>query len=179
MLRVSAAARNYAKSLFLLAKKHNLVDKTAANLELFKNSFSEDFAHELQNPVISKNDLVKIMEEILTKFSFEIIVTDFLLTIASNKRLNLFLEISQEFNRLLKKHKNILEAEVVFATKSDKDYLNKIKEIIEKKYLGKIVEIKETINPKILGGFQIRVGSDVIDASLKNQIFNLKSELSS
>ena len=177
MLRVSAAARNYAKSLFLLAKKHNLVDKTAANLEVFKKSFSEDFAHELQNPVISKGDLVKIMEEVLTKFSFERIVADFLLTIASNKRLNIFLEISQEFDSLLKKYKNILEAEVVFATKADKEYLDKIKAIIEKQYLGKIVLIKETINPKILGGFQIRIGSDVIDASLKNQIFNLKQEL--
>ncbi|MBU6338485.1 MAG: ATP synthase F1 subunit delta [Rickettsiales bacterium] len=177
MLRVSAAARNYAKSLFLLAKKHNVIDKTAATLELFKKSFSEDFAHELQNPVISKADLVKIMEEILAKFSFEKIVADFLLTVAANKRLNLFLEISQEFESLLKKHKNVLKAEVVFATKSDNDQLSKIKAIIEKKYLGKTVEIKETVNPKILGGFQIRIGSDVIDASLKNQIFNLKQEL--
>lgn len=179
MLKSSVIARNYAKALFSAAKKENAVDKVAAELEVFKNHFSEDFANELQNPVISKNDLVKIMEEITQKFSFDQIVSGFFLTLADNKRLNLFLEVYKEFSVLLKKQKNILEAEITFAVEPDAAQLNQIKSLIEKKHSDKVIEVKKTINPQILGGFQVRIGSDVIDASLKNQLLNLSKEFAS
>lgn len=177
MSKASAITKNYAKALFLVAKQNNIVEKVAENLETFKKNFTKDFAHELQNPVISKSDLVKIMEEITQKFTFENVVSNFLLLLASNKRLSLFLEAHEEFTVLLKKHKNILEAEIIFANKADKAQLDQIKSAIEKKYSDKIIEIKETLNPKILGGFQVRIGSNIVDASLKNQIFSLKQDL--
>ena len=177
MSKASAIAKNYAKALFSVAQESKNIDKIVENLETFKGNFSEDFAHELQNPVISKNDLVEIMEEITKKFSFEESFSNFLLTLASNKRISLFLEIYSEFVVLLKKHKNILDVEVVFSSKVDKAQLNEIKAAIEKDNVGKIIEIKETLDPKILGGFQVRIGSTIVDSSLKNQIFSLKQEL--
>jgi len=177
MSKASAITKNYAKALFLVAKQNNIIEKVDSNLEAFKKSFTQDFAHELQNPVISKSDLVKIMEEITQKFTFENVVSNFLFLLANNKRLSLFLEVQEEFTVLLKKQKNILEAEIIFANKSDKEQLDQIKAVIEKKYSDKTIEIKETLNPKILGGFQVRIGSNIVDASLKNQIFSLKQEL--
>lgn len=177
MSKASAIAKNYAKALFSVAQDGKITDKIAENLEAFKAKFSENFARELQNPVISKNDLVEIMEEITKKFSFESIFSNFLLTLASNKRIDLFLEVYAEFTSLLKKQKNILDVELVFASKVDESQIAKIKAIIEKEHEGKTIEIKETLNPKILGGFQVRIGSSVVDASLKNKIFNLKQDL--
>ena len=177
MSKASAITKNYAKALFLVAKQNNIIEKVDANLETFKKSFTQDFAHELQNPVISKSDLVKIMEEITQKFIFENVVSNFLFLLANNKRLSLFLEVQEEFTVLLKKQKNILEAEIIFANKADKEQLDQIKAVIEKKYSDKTIEIKETLNPKILGGFQVIIGSNIVDASLKNQIFSLKQEL--
>ncbi len=179
MLKASVIARNYAKALLSAAKKNNAVDKIAAELEVFKSHFTYDFANELQNPVISRNDLVKIMEEITQKFSFEPIVSSFFLTLADNKRLSLFLEVHAEFSILLKKQKNILEAEITFAAEPEAAQLSQIKALIEKKYSDKVIEVKKTINQQILGGFQVRIGSDVIDASLKNQLLNLSQEFAS
>ena len=114
------------------------------------------------------------------KFSFENIsetTSNFLRILAQNKRFNLFLDIHEAFTVLLKKHKNILDVEVVFAQKPEKDQVDQIKAMVEKKYSDKVIAITETLNPKILGGFQVRIGSNIVDASLKNQIFSLKKEL--
>lgn len=178
MSQASAIARNYAKALFSVALKDKTIDKIADNLEKFKSSFSEDFARELQNPVISKTDLIAIMEEINNKASFDETFANFLLALASNKRIGLFLEIYDEFVTLLKDHNNIVEAEIVFASDSvDAAQIEQIKQVIQKEYSGKTIEIKQRVDAKILGGFQVRIGSNIVDASLKNQIFNLKQEL--
>ena len=178
MPRASVIAKNYAKALFVATKKSNSLDKVVSELEEFKKNFNSSFAHELQNPVISKTDLEKVMEEITKKLALTRITSDFFMAVARNRRLSMFPEIHSEFCHLIKKQKNILEVEVIFASKPTKLQFDQIKTLVEKKYSDKIIEIKETFNEKILGGFQVKIGSDIIDASLKNQLFNLEKELS-
>ncbi len=178
MPRASVIAKNYAKALFVATKKANSFDKVAAELEEFRKNFSSSFAHELQNPVISKNDLEKVMEEITQKLALTKLTSDFFMAVARNRRLSMFPEIHGEFCHLVKKQKNILEVEVIFALKPTKLQFDQIKSLVEKKYSNKTVEIKETCNGKILGGFQVKIGSDIIDVSLKNQLSNLEKQLS-
>jgi F0F1-type ATP synthase delta subunit len=101
-------ARNYAKALFLAAKKHDRLEKVILELDVIKRHFKADFAYELENPTISRNDLVNIMQEISAQIKFCDLVADFFAIVAQNKRLNLFLEIHQEFKQLVKIEKNIL-----------------------------------------------------------------------
>lgn len=173
MPRVSVIAKNYAKALFVAAKKSNTVDKVSAELETFKQNFSTSFAHELKNPVIAKNDLVRIINEVTKKFALGALTSNFFASIVRNRRLNLFPEIYEEFSRLVKLQKNILEVEVIVAAKSDADQLARIKDLVAKSYPDKTISIKETVKEKILGGFQVKIGSEVIDASLKNQLDTL------
>ena len=93
-----------------------------------------------------------------------------------NRRLNLFPEIYEEFSRLLKQYQNIVEVEVISAVKAEQKHIDRVKAVIEKKYPGKKVAVRETVKEQILGGFQIKIGSEVIDASLKNQLESLKKE---
>jgi F-type H+-transporting ATPase subunit delta len=176
MPRVSVVAKNYSKALFVAAKKNNSLDKTAAELEIFKQNFSTSFAHELKNPVIAKNDLVRIISDVTQKFGLGALTSNFFASIIRNRRLNLFPEIYEDFIRLVKQDKNILEVEVISAVKTNKTQIDRVKVLIEKKYPGKVVAIKETLQDKIMGGIQIKVGSEVIDASLKNQLETLKKE---
>lgn len=177
MSKNSIIAKNYAKALFSVAKNENAVEKVMGQLDIFKKNFSHDFANELQNPVICRDDLVKIMDEIVQKLSFDKLVANMLLTLAYNKRIALFLEVYNEFLSLVKIYKNILSVEVTFAAKAEKNQIDEIKSALEKKYAGKTVEITENINQEILGGFQVRIGSNIIDLSLKTQLFSLKREL--
>lgn len=176
MPRVSVVAKNYAKALFVAARKSNSLDKVAAELDTFKQNFSTSFAHELKNPVIARNDLAKIIAEVTQKFGLGALTSNFFASIIRNRRLNLFPEIYEDFLRLVKLSKNILEVEIISAVKTDKVQVDRVKVLIEKKYPGKIVAIKETIREQILGGIQIKVGSEVIDASLKNQLETLKKK---
>jgi F0F1-type ATP synthase delta subunit len=102
MPRVSVIAKNYAKALFSAAKSSNSIDKVATELESFKKSFSIDFARELKNPVIAKSDSAKIIIEIAKGLKLGKLLSDFLVAVTRNKRLNLFPEIYEEFNRLLR-----------------------------------------------------------------------------
>ncbi len=176
MPRASVIAKNYAKALFVAAKKNNNVDKVAAELDVFKQNFSTSFAHELKNPVIAKNDLVKIIEEVTQKFGLGALTSNFFASIVRNRRLNLFPEIYEEFSRIVKQQKNILEVEVIVAVKAEKAQIDRLKVLIEKKYPGKIIAIKETVKEKILGGFQVKIGSEIIDASLQNQLASIGKE---
>ena len=178
MPRASVIAKNYAKALFLAAKKGNTIEKVVAELDVFKQNFSTSFAHELKNPVIAKDDLVKIIQEVTQKFALGALSSNFFASIVRNRRLNLFPEIYEEFSRIVKIQKNILEVEVITAVKSDKAHLDRVKLLIEKKYPGKTIAIKEVVKEKILGGFQVKIGSNIIDVSLKNQLSNLEKQLS-
>lgn len=163
-------AKNYAKALFLSAKKNNKLEKIAAELDIFKKSFDANFAHELENPTIAKSDLVNIMKEISSQMKFDDLVTNFFAIVAGGRRLDLFLEIYHEFSNLVMVEKNILSVDLISAGKLDLAQIKQIRSSLEKKYLGKEIIINEVINPKILGGFQIKVASQVIDCSLKGQI---------
>jgi F-type H+-transporting ATPase subunit delta len=173
MPRVSVIAKTYAKTLFLASKNNNSIDKTTEELELFRKNFSNSFAHELKNPVISKNDMIKIINTVTSKFKLSNLTSNFFASIVKNRRLNLFPEIHEEFNRMINEYKKILEIEVLSAKDIN---LDNIKKILEKSYPGKKIMIKHTLSSKILGGIQIKIGSKIIDASLKNQIEQIKKE---
>ena len=177
MPRASVIAKSYAKALFAAANKNGSVDKISLELEIFKQNFSTSFAHELKNPVISKDDLVKIIQEVTQKFNLSVLTSNFFSSIVRNRRLNLFPEIYEEFARLLRDQKNILEVEVITAIKSEKNQIESVKALVAKKYPGKVISIKEKIEEKILGGLKIKINSEIIDISLKNQFANLGKDL--
>lgn len=174
MPRVSVIAKNYAKTLFLVAKKNNSIEIVLNELNIFKENFSSNFAHELKNPVISKIDLVKIINEVTKKFKLGNLTSNFFASLVKNRRLNLFPEIHAEFIRMSNEYRNILEIEVITSTISVD--LSSVKKHLEKINPSKKIIIKHTITPKILGGLQIKIGSNLIDASLKNQIEQIKKE---
>lgn len=173
MPRISAIAKNYAKALFVAAKKDGALDEVSKELDTFKGGFSSEFAHELKNPVISKSDLIEIIGDVTKKFKFGKLVSNFFSSVAKNRRLNLFPEIHAEYSQLLKAHNDVLEIEVITASKADEAQIESIKTLIAKKYQDKKIIVKETVEAKILGGFQVRIGSKLIDATLQNQIKKL------
>lgn len=177
MPRVSVIAKNYAKALFAAAKKSNSIDKIHQELDSFKQSFSLDFARELKNPVIAKADSTKIIKEIAQTIKLGKLTTNFLVAVTRNKRLNLFPEIYEDFTRLTKIYKNILDVELISTEKLDDSALQQIKAAVSKKHPGKEIEFTQTIKKEILGGLQIKIGSDLIDASLKNQLATISKEL--
>lgn len=168
--------KNYAKALFLSAQKENAVEKIQSELEVFAKHLTENFAVELKKPTISKVCLLNAFAEISKKAGFSDLTTGFLSVLAVNKRFFLFAEIHEEFLRLVREKNNILVAELITAGKIDDAVKSAIKANLESKYSGKKIELNEIEKKQILGGFQVKIGSKVLDASLKNQIELLADE---
>jgi len=177
MSRISNISKKYAIALFRASKKAECIEEVLQFLEIFNNNFTREFAIELNNPAISKSDSVNIMVQLCDAFKIKGLSKDFLVTMSQNKRLSYFQEVSEEFKSLVKKDKNIIVAEIISASELDKNIVSEIKKTISSGYIGKQIEIKEIIKETILGGIQIRIGSSLIDASLKNQIETLEKDL--
>jgi F-type H+-transporting ATPase subunit delta len=103
----------------------------------------------------------------------------FLEVVARERRISSIAAIEKSFIKLVKKEKNILEVEIISVSALDDQNVEEIKEILAKKYDGSSLEIHQTINKDILGGVQIKIGSMMIDASLKRQLTALNQQFQS
>lgn len=97
--------------------------------------------------------------------------------LVSNNQTSQLEKVLDYFSSLWNKEKGILEAEIISSNKLDNDTKKVLLEFIDKKTKGKEVEIKETVDKKIKGGFVIRLGDEILDSSLSTRIKELKKSL--
>jgi len=170
-------AKKYALAAFNSAKEDNLIDQFLVDLKKFSEFFSRDTIKEISNPAISKNNLEKIIFELGEKLSLNAKVLSFLEIVAGARRINGIKIIEQHFEALVKIENKILEVEVISAVQLSAEILQEVKDTLQKQHSGLVIEIKQTIKKDILGGLVIKVGSNMIDASLKRQLSALKIAL--
>ncbi len=177
MQNQSLVSKNYAKALFKLAKKAGQIDEIVTDLEKFAKNFTTEFSAELNNPAISTADLVKIVAIVNEKIGIDGLASDFLNVLFRNRKVSCFNYIHSEFTKLVKEERNILPVELISTKKIGDENIEKIKSILSKQNKGKEIEISQTLKAQILGGIQIKIGSNLIDASLKSQLDQLENEL--
>lgn len=163
----------YSKAIFKLAKKSNLIEDFAADLDSFCSRFPKKFLKEIANPAIPKTALVGIVEDIGQKLSLRKEVIIFLSLVAKARRINLINPIYQKFLKLVKKEQNILDVQLYSTDNLNKDQLNNIEAFLKQKYLDKKFNISNIVKKDILGGIMIKIGSVVIDSTIKNQLSNI------
>ncbi len=172
-------AKKYAIAAFNVAQKLNLVDQFAVDIAKFSAALSKSIVKELSNPAISREDLKKIAADFGAKLSLNPQVINFLEVVAEARRIAEIQTIENHFHKLAAAEKNILEVEVFSVVELDAKNIEEIKTALSKKYAGKTIEIKQTIKKDILGGLQIKIGSTLIDASLKKQLLTLNQQFQS
>ena len=179
MASTSIIANKYARAAFNIAKKDGLIENFLSDLKLFTDNFKENFIKELSSPEISRSALGEVIAEVSKKLAISPKVTQFLITIAAARRIKLINEIYKNFSYLTKIDKNILETEVISVITLNDKQLEEIKSTLQKKYPGKIIEINQAVDKDILGGVIIKIGSLVIDSSLKNQLAQIMAKFQS
>jgi F-type H+-transporting ATPase subunit delta len=172
-------ANKYAKSAFSFAKKLNSLDQFSHDLKKFTDNLQDSLIEELSNPAISKSSLESIINEIATKLSISQPAVNFLKVVSGARRIGGIRLIEENFSKLVKAEKKIIVAQVFSTTKLTSESLEEIKSDLLKKYPGNSIEIIQTIKKDILGGLMVKVGSLMIDASLKRQLSVLGSQFQS
>ena len=175
---ISGVAERYASSLFELALEAGTIDAVAADLSRFQAMIdeSEDLKRLVQSPVFTAEDQVKAISAIGEKAGFSAMVLNFLKVVASNRRLFAAPGMVAAYRQAVARHKGELTADVTTAHALSAEQETELKAAL-KGVTGKEVSISVTVDPSLLGGLIVKVGSRQIDTSLRTKLSTLKLAL--
>jgi len=168
----------YAEALMSVAQSQNLVEQFGAEiralLDLLANS--TELREFIENPVIKAEDKKAVLRR-LSGEGTSPYLTNFLLLLVDRRRIMFVDAIGEKYLELLRKLKNTVLAAVTSAselTESQREALsNKVKQMTG----AESVELSINIDPSLLGGVIIKVGSQVLDASLRGQLRRISLSL--
>jgi len=168
----------YAQALFDLALGADALTAIEADLKSLTTARAEsvDLRRLMDSPIFTADDKAKALKAIAEKAQFHPITVKFLGLLTSNRRAGALSQVTDSFTRLSAAHRGIVSAEVVSATKLSAAQEKGVKAALRQS-LGKDPEITTRVDPSILGGLKVRVGSRLFDASLRSKLDTLKFAL--
>ena len=172
----SRAAIRYAKAMYDIANEENSVNEVYKDMTIINelNSSSPDFKNLLSNSQINYQDKKKAILS-LTK-SGNAITEKLIDLLIHNKRVTIIGDIAISFTQLYNKHNNIKEATVITASPINKELESDILSKINMSD-AKSISLTNVVDPSIIGGFIIRYDGKEYNASVKQNLNNLKKEL--
>lgn len=172
---VSTIAGRYAAALFELAKEAGAIEGVEADLRAFAamlNS-SADLDRLVRSPAFSAEEQVAAIAELLKKAGISGLAANFLQLIAAKRRLFAVRGMIAAFEALVAQHQGIVSAEVTIAKPlSEKHRAALVATLAER--AGKRIALTERVDPSILGGLVVKMGSRMVDASLKTRLNAMK-----
>ena len=177
-MKESLAGNRYAKSLIALSIEKEELDAIYNDMTLISDtvSNSKDLEILLKSPVVKTDRKHEILTAIFGKSTTQL-TKQFLLLISSRNREALIGDIANAFVRQYKVIKKIIVTEVTSAVKLDAAQKKNILQLLNTDESSS-VEVIETINPDIIGGFIVRVDDKQIDASISRKLDDLRQDFS-
>lgn len=175
---ISGVAQRYAGSLFdlaLEAKSVAQVEKDLGRIEAMISE-SEDLRRLISSPVFSTEDQLQAIAAVADKAAITGLVGNFLRVVAGNRRLFTLPGIIKAFYLIAAEHRGEVAADVTSATELTQAQQNELKATL-KSVAGKDVTINVTVDPSLLGGLIVKLGSRQIDTSLRTKLSSLKLAL--
>lgn len=175
---VTDAGQRYAQALFDLAREQDTIAAVEADLKSLKKALAEsaDLRRLLISPAFDAEAKARGLAAIAEKARFHATTRKFLGLAAANGRASHIAGVVTAFERLSAEHRGVVAAEVVTALPLTPAQ-NKGVAAALRTALGKDPEISTRVDPSILGGIKVRVGSRLFDASLKSRLDSLKFAL--
>jgi F-type H+-transporting ATPase subunit delta len=172
---IEGAAGRYATALFELARDEKALDTVAAELKGFVGMLdgSPELQRMVASPVFSAEEQERVLAAILARADMSGLTQNVLRLLARNRRLFLVRDVIKGFNGLLARHRGEASAEVVSAHPLDEAQLQALRETL-RNISGREVRVETHVDPSILGGLVVKIGSRMIDSSLKTKLTSLK-----
>ncbi len=164
----------YATALFELARDEKQLEAVSASLATLKSALgeSDDFRALVQSPLIGREAAGKAIAAAAGAMGIDPLTTKFLGVLAANRRLGQLGAVIRAFNQLHAAHRGESNAEVVSAHPLDPDQVAALKARL-KQQTGRDVAIDLTVDPAILGGLVVKLGSRQIDGSIRTKLNTL------
>jgi F-type H+-transporting ATPase subunit delta len=169
-------ARPYAAAMFDLAQSEGALAEVEAGLESIASLAAEnpDFSRFLRSPVISADEKAAAIGAILDKSGgVHPLVAKVVRLVARNGRLFALTSIISVFRELAAKARGEVTADVTSAAPLGSDQRKKLADTLKAK-IGKTVTLNEHVDPALIGGLVVKVGSQMIDSSLRTKLNAMK-----
>jgi F-type H+-transporting ATPase subunit delta len=171
----SGVAGRYAAALFDLAKDADLLDVVRQDLADLKRLIGEsaDLAELVRSPLFSRDDQMKGIGAVLDRAGASDLTKRFLAVVAKNRRLFAVSQMVDAYFALLADHRGEMTAEVVSAYPLTDQQTAELTETLSAQ-LSRKIQINASVDNSLLGGLVVRVGSRMIDNSLRTKLSNLQ-----
>lgn len=175
---VSGMAGRYASALFELASEAGQVDQVQADLARFKALLdgSDDLKRLVRSPVFSADDQLKAVAAVLDKAGIGGLAGNLVKVVASNRRLFAIEGVIAGFNALVARSRGEVTAAVTVAEDLSAAHARALSSAL-KDVLGKEPKIEVKVDPAILGGLIVKVGSRMIDTSLRTKLNAIRTAM--
>lgn len=172
---VSGVAGRYASALFDLAQETKTVDTVGEALQAFDAMIAEspDLARLVRSPVFSSEEQVAAISAILDKTKIDGIAANFLKLVAEHRRLFVVRDMIRAYKGLSDAAKGISRAQVTLAEAPSDKLLSEIGDALTS-VAGKKIDLDVKIDPAIIGGIVVKLGSRMVDASLKTKLNGIR-----
>ncbi|MGI9520413.1 MAG: F0F1 ATP synthase subunit delta [Hyphomicrobiaceae bacterium] len=168
----------YASALFDLAEEQAELEKVESDLIAVEAMLKEsaDLRRMVRSPVFSADEQTQALEALLKRAGIGGLTLNFMKLIARNRRLFAAPEMIKAFRTLAARSRGEVEADVTSAASLNEGQLQTLKETL-KASIGKDVQIIAKVDPSLLGGLIVKVGSRMIDSSLRTKLSTLKMRM--
>lgn len=165
----------YANALFELAKEQDVLDIVAKDLKSLSEliSMHDELKRLVLSPILSRSEQGSAIAVILSRIGASDLTVRFIGVTSANRRLFALGKIIDDYLSILAQHRGEVAAEVLSATPLTKKQLSQLSDVLRRS-VGGAVALKSNVDPQLLGGLVIRVGSIMIDSSLNNKLQRLR-----
>ncbi len=176
---VSGVAGRYASALFSLARENRDTDGVAAALKAFDALIAEspDLQRLVRSPVFSAPEQLKALGAILDRAGISGVAANFIKLVAAKRRLFAVRDMIAEYGKLNDAFRGVTRAEVTSAAPLADDNVAALKEALRAVSGGKEVELTAKVDPAIIGGLVVKLGSRMVDGSLKTKLNAIRTRM--
>jgi len=176
---VSGMAGRYASALFSLAAERQQTDEVAAALATFDRMIAEsaDLARLVRSPIFSADEQVKALGVLLDRAGISGVAANFIKLAAAKRRLFAIRDMIAGYDKLYDSWRGVARAEVTTAAALTDAHVAALKEALKGVTGGKDVEISVRTDPAIIGGLIVKLGSRMVDGSLKTKLNSIRTRM--
>ena len=172
---VSGVAERYAAALFDLADERRVLDDVASDLRELRAMLaaSSDLSRLVRSPILTRSEQAKAIAALAQSAGFSPLIRDFLAVVAKNRRLFAVPAMIEAYLARLAERRGEVTAEVTAAQQLNETQLALLSEQLRRS-VGRRVSIDARVDPGLIGGMIVKIGSRMIDGSLRSKLQRLQ-----
>ena len=172
---VSGVAGRYASALFDLARDAGSMDEVGASLDRFDRLIQEnpDLETLVRSPIYTAEEQTRAVAAILDRAGITGLAANFIRLVASKRRLFALPQMIVGYRELLADAKGVVRAEVRLAEQPSEAVMSEIRAAL-KEVTGAEVDMRVRIDPALIGGLVVQIGSRMVDASLRTKLNSIR-----